>query len=63
MARRKQKDMKTTIAGSAVAVATAAAPFFPQYATQIQAAQAIAMALFAYFAKDAENWKGNERRK
>ena len=47
-----KKDQITTITGAVAAAATAAAPFFPQYAMQIAAVQAVSMALWAYFSKD-----------
>jgi hypothetical protein len=51
---KPKKDKITTIAGAVAAGATAAQPFFPQYSMQIAAAQAISMALWAYFSKDKE---------
>ena len=52
--KKKTKDLKTTIPGAVAAVSTAAAPFFPQYAMQIAAVQAISMALWAFFSKDKD---------
>lgn len=56
MAKKKEykpkKDFITTTAGAVAAGATAAAPFFPQYAMQIAAAQAIAMSIWAFFSRD-----------
>lgn len=53
--KNKTKNLKTTIPGAVAAVVTAAAPFFPQYAIQIAAVQAISMALWAFFSKDKES--------
>ena len=49
-----KKDLKTTVPGAVAAVATAAAPFFPQYSMQIAAVQAVSMALWAFFSKQIE---------
>ena len=49
-----KKDLKTTVPGAVFAGATAAAPFFPQYALQIAVAQAISGALWAFFSKQVD---------
>ena len=51
---KPKKDLITTITGTVFTAATAAAPFYPQYAMHFAAAQAIAGALFAMYAKDKE---------